>query len=104
MVVPPSGLPHLKRAKQCPSAIKGGVHLAVSAVHSLWGEQACVVGVGLTALSLVRLVADVQSHLQGLERGEVGVCEVYSRLTKENNVKSRKKLIAGFQSVSTVPS
>ena len=42
----------------------------------------------------------MQSVLQLLERGEVGVCEVYSLLTKENNVKSRKKLIAGFQLVS----
>ena len=54
----------------------------------------------LTAFLSVCSAADVQSVLQVLEKGEVGVCEVYSLLTKENNVKSRKKLIAGFQMVN----
>ena len=58
----------------------------------------------LTAFWSVCSAADVQSVLQVLEKGEVGVCEVYSLLTMENNVKSRKKLIAGFQMVSKLSS
>ena len=43
--------------------------------------------------------ADVRSTLQVLEKGKVGVCETFSLLASEENVKSRKKLIAGFQLV-----